>query len=141
MTAGTVVARRGAEVKMSSYWMLCVLTLAGCSLSTPSAETRESASSNADPDAVAFELSRMPMAARQERVSRFRSALLPRLSHSTAGLTPHRTDTGVVVTSFEGRFGHAVMARRAASGRVEYGCFDNANAALHFVDHEAAGSK
>lgn len=127
-------------MKTAWFGWLGVLTLAGCSFAAPSEDGQQSPPAPVGADGPSAELARMPMEARRERLRRFGETLRPRLSHTAHGLTPHRTSTGVVVTSLEGRFGHAVMARRGASGQVEYGCFDNANAAAHFIDHDAAGT-
>jgi hypothetical protein len=63
----------------------------------------------------------------------FRSQLQARLDRHSADLERRHPRPGVTTVPLQGRFGHAVAARRTADGRIEYGCFTDADQTARFV--------
>lgn len=70
------------------------------------------------------------MSAKRERL---RLALEPVLSRKRGRLTAHTNAQGRKVVPLEGGFGNAMMARRGADGKLEYGCFDAVEPAVEFA--------
>jgi hypothetical protein len=69
------------------------------------------------------------------RYERFRSQLQARLDRNGADLERRHPHPGVTAVPLQGRFGHAVVARRGANGHVEYGCFTDADHAARFLTY------
>jgi hypothetical protein len=118
---------------------LCVAILLLAAAGCDACPSRLQLETTAPDVALRSDLSVLGMDARRQRVDRFRTSLSTRLNRSGDGLSHRQLRPGVVATPLEGRFGKAMLARRGADGQVEYGCFDDANAAARFLDPKAAG--
>jgi hypothetical protein len=57
-----------------------------------------------------------------EERSKFVQSLAPRLSRSTRGLSPKRTQTGSHRIDLSGKYSHMVVATRSADGKVQQSC-------------------
>jgi hypothetical protein len=81
-----------------------------------------------------------------EHEAELRAYLAPRLNRSDEGLVEKVDADGGISMDLRGRFQNVVLARVAADGRVEVGCFSELEAAMLFLkfetlplsDHETA---
>ncbi len=72
-------------------------------------------------------------ASKQERFEQYRSQLQARLARKGSDLERQPARGDVTRVPLQRRFGHAVAARRTADGRLDYGCFGDAEETASFL--------
>lgn len=76
-----------------------------------------------------------------KRFEHFRSQLQSRLDRHSGDLERHRQGPEVTRVPLQRRFGSAVVARRNANGRLEFGCFDDADRSARFLTNSATAGE